>query len=143
MQKLLILIFSFCFFLSATVNAQADKIIGTWLTEDKETHIEIYKSNNLYFGKITWLKQPNDPQTNKPWLDEKNQDPKKRTQKLLGSVMLWNVKFDDDEYTGGKVYDSRDGKTYTGKLWLTDNNTLKMRGYFGIFFSTETWARVK
>jgi len=141
MQKLLILILSF--FFVASVNAQADKIIGTWLTQDKETYIEIYKSNNLYFGKITWFKQPNDPITNKPWLDEKNQDPKKRTQQLLGSVMLWNFEFYDDEYIEGKVYDSRDGKTYTGKIWLTDNNTLKMRGYVGIFFSTETLTRVK
>jgi len=141
MQKLLILIFSL--FLATSVNAQADKIIGTWLTQDKETQVEIYKSNNLYFGKITWFKQPNDPKTNKPWLDDKNPDPKKRTQPQLGSTMLWNFKFDDDEYIGGKVYDSRDGKTYTGKLWLTDNNTLKMRGYVGIFYSTETWIRIK
>jgi uncharacterized protein (DUF2147 family) len=141
MQKVFILIFSL--FLATSVNAQADKIIGTWLTQDKEAQVEIYKSNNLYFGKITWFKQPNDPKTNKPWLDEKNQDPKKRTQPLLGSTMLWNFQFDDDEYIGGNVYDSRDGKTYTGKLWLTDNNTLKMRGYVGVFYSTETWTRVK
>ena len=121
MQKLLILIYSL--FLVTWVNAQANKIIGTWLSQDEETQVEIYKSNNLYFGKISWSKQPNDP--------------KKRTQPQLGSTMLWNFKFDDDKYIGRKVYDSRDGKTYTEKLWPIDNNTLKMRGYVGIFYSTK------
>ena len=141
MQKLLIIIFSFL--LANSVNAQADKIEGVWLTQDKGAQVKIYKANNLYYGKITWLKQPNDPRTNKPLLDEKNKDPEKRTQTLVGSKILWNFKFYDNEYIDGKVYDSRDGKIYSGKLWLSDSNTLKMRGYVGIFFNTETWTRVK
>jgi uncharacterized protein (DUF2147 family) len=51
--------------------AQADNVIGTWLTEDKEAHVEISKTNNVYNGKIVWLKDPNNPKTGKPWLDEK------------------------------------------------------------------------
>ena len=53
------------------------------------------------------------------------------------------LNLDDDEYVSGKVYDSRDGKTYDGKLWLSENNSLKMRGYVGVFFKTETWTRIK
>ena len=135
--------FVFCVLLSTTLFAQADNIIGKWLTEDKEAKVEIYKSNNFYYGKIVWLKEPNNPKTGKPWLDEQNENPSKKLQPLMGSLTLLGFKFDDGEYTEGKVYDSRDGKTYTGKLWLTDNNTLKMRGYVGIFYSTETWIRIK
>lgn len=141
MQKVIIFIFSLLFAIPAI--AQSDNIIGTWLTQDKEALVEIFNANNLYFGKITWLKNPDNPKTKSPWLDEKNQDPNKRSLPLLGSTMLWNFKFDKDEYNGGYVYDSRDGKIYTGKLWLVDHNTLKMRGYIGIFFSTETWTRIK
>mgnify|MGYP000038256449 FL=1 len=57
--------------------------------------------------------------------------------------MLWNFTFNDNEYVGGKVYDSRNGKTYKGKLWLENDAILKMRGYVGIFFSTESWTKVK
>ena len=135
--------FVFCVLLSTTLFAQADNIIGKWLTEDKEAKVEIYKSNNLYYGKIVWLKEPNNPKTGKPWLDEQNENPSKKLQPLMGSLTLLGFKFDAGEYTEGKVYDSRDGKTYTGKLWLTDNNTLKMRGYVGFFYSTETWIRIK
>jgi len=141
MQRL----FSFFFFvlIGATTFAQSDNIIGTWLTGDKGAHVKIYKSNNQFMGKIIWLKDPNNPKTGKPWLDEQNEDPSKRLQPLIGSLILWGFTFDDGEYTQGKVYDSRNGETYTGKLWLTDNNTLKMRGYVGFFYSTETWIRIK
>lgn len=130
--------------LFTTVNfAQADNIIGTWLTEDTEAKVKIYKSNNSYYGKIVWLKEPNNPKTGKPWLDEQNSNKSKRNLGLMGSKMLWGFTYDGGEYTGGKVYDSRDGATYSGKLWLVDKNTLKMRGYWGIFYSTETWTKVK
>lgn len=129
--------------LATSMSAQTDNIIGVWLTEDKEAQVEIFKSNNLYVGKIIWLREPNNPRTGKPWLDDKNKDAKKRVLPLIGSFMLWDFKYDDKEYVGGKVYDSRDGKTYAGKLWLTNKNTLKMRGYVGFFYSTETWIKVR
>lgn len=141
MQRLL----SFIFYVlcSTTAFSQSDDIIGIWLTEDKSAHVEIYKTNQIYYGKIVWLKEPNNPKTGKPWLDEKNQDGVKKSQTLMGSLVLWGFKYEDDAYTNGKVYDSRDGKVYTGKLWLTDQKTLKMRGYIGFLYSTETWTRVK
>ncbi|MFT5820399.1 MAG: hypothetical protein ACI8ZM_001641 [Crocinitomix sp.] len=130
-------------FVGITSFAQADNIIGTWLTEDKEAHVKIYKINNIYYGKISWLKKPNDPDTGKPWLDKENETVSKRKRPLMGSKMLWGFKYDDGEYDDGSVYDSRDGETYSGKLWLEDKNTLEMRGYWGFFYSTETWTRVK
>jgi uncharacterized protein (DUF2147 family) len=130
-------------FIALPTFAQADKILGTWLSADKKAHIEMYKSNNIYYGKISWLSQPNDPTTGKPQLDTKNQDASKRSQSVLGSILFSDFKYDDGEYTGGKIYDIRDGKTYAGKLWLNDDGTLSMRGYIGFLYSTETWTRLK
>ena len=129
--------------MSTVIFAQADAIIGTWLTADKEAHVEIYKIGNTYYGKIIWLKTENDPDTQKPWLDKENKNTSKRALPLLGSKMLWGFHYKNGEYNNGKVYDSRDGATYAGKLWLTNKNSLKMRGYWGFFFSTEVWTRVK
>ncbi|MGB0886109.1 MAG: DUF2147 domain-containing protein [Chitinophagales bacterium] len=129
--------------LSSNLFAQADKIIGIWLTEDKGAHVEIYKKGNIYFGKIVWLKEAINKKTGEAWLDEQNEDKSKRNIALLGSKMLWNFTFNDNEYVGGKVYDSRNGKTYKGKLWLENDAILKMRAYVGIFFSTESWTKVK
>jgi uncharacterized protein (DUF2147 family) len=43
----------------------ADDILGVWLNEDKDAHVEIYKEGNKYFGKIIWLKNPIDDETGK------------------------------------------------------------------------------
>jgi uncharacterized protein (DUF2147 family) len=128
---------------TTTVFAQADSITGTWLTEDKEAHVEISESNNVYYGKIVWLREPNNPKTGKQWLDEENEDASKRKLPLVGSTMLWGFTYNNGKYVDGKIYDSRNGTTYSGKLWLTNNNTLKVRGYWGIFHSTETWIRTQ
>jgi len=37
-------------------NTPSDKIVGTWLSEEKDVKIEIYKSGNKYFGKLIWGK---------------------------------------------------------------------------------------
>jgi uncharacterized protein (DUF2147 family) len=129
--------------LTSIVNyAQTDKIIGTWLTEDKEAHVKIYKSNNIYYGKIIWLKNPNDPKTGMAWLDKENKSISKRKLTILGSIMLKDFKYIKGEYIDGSVYDSRNGTTYSGKLWVENNGDLKMRGYWGFFYSTETWKKV-
>jgi len=137
--------FSTLFFLliAVTASAQSDKILGTWLTADKKAHVEMYKSNDIYYGKIIWLQQPNDPTTGKPKLDSKNPDAAKRSQAILGSIIFYNFKYKDGEYSGGKIYDCRDGQIYTGKLWVNADGTLSMRGYIGFLYSTETWTRVK
>lgn len=131
-------------FITTSTFAQADKILGTWLSADKKAHVEIYKTvSGAYYGKIIWLAEPNDPATGKPKVDSKNPDASKRNQTILGSLTFINFTYDDGEYTGGKIYDCRDGKTYTGKLWLNADGTLSMRGYIGFLYSTETWTRLK
>lgn len=142
MKRLLSILF--LVFIATSVFAQADKILGVWLSQDKKAHVEIYKNaGGQYFGKIIWLSEPNDPATGKPKVDAKNPDASKRNNPLLGSLTFLNFTYVDGAYTGGKIYDCRDGKTYTGKLWLNDDGTLSMRGYIGFLYSTEKWTRIK
>ena len=75
-------------------------------------------------------------------MDIENDEDDKKLLPLLGSKMLWGFEFKKDEYIDGKVYDARDGATYKGKMWFEDKNTLKLKGYWGIFWKTSTWSRV-
>ena len=45
-----------------------------------------------------------------------------------------------DKWEGGKIYNPKNGKTYKCTIWLEGNN-LKVRGYLGIFYETQTWKR--
>ncbi len=65
-----------------------EKIIGKWITADKDAHIEIFYAAGKYYGKIVWLKKPLNPKTGKAWLDDNNPNESKRNSPLLGSVLL-------------------------------------------------------
>lgn len=121
---------------------KADDIIGIWLTGSKEpAKIQIYKSGEKFYGKIIWLKNPTD--NGKQRVDTNNPDITKRSNPIIGLLMLTGFKFDgDDEWKGGDIYDPESGKTYSSYMYLRDKNTLKVRGYVGIslFGRTETWT---
>jgi uncharacterized protein (DUF2147 family) len=123
---------------------KADAILGTWVNPNGQDHILIYKRGNKYFGKLDWIKFPNDEQ-GKPKTDKKNPDVALRSRPELGLELLKDFTFDGDNvWADGTIYDPKSGKTYSCKMTL-DGNSLKIRGYVGIslFGRSETWTRVK
>ncbi len=125
---------------------KADDILGTWLVEDKDAHVEIFKRGDKYFGKIVWLKDGVDAKTGKPKTDTKNPDPKLRELPTLGMEMLKNFQFDGKkEWSGGKIYDAGNGKTYRSYMALENADKLKLRGYIGVAMLGRNtyWTRVK
>ena len=132
-----------CF--SVSVSAQkADAILGNWVNPSGQDHILIYKKGNKYYGKLDWIKVPND-ETGKPKTDKNNPDVALRSRPDLGLELLKDFTFDgDDVYEDGTIYDPKSGKTYSCKMTI-EGNTLKIRGYIGIslFGRTEVWTRAK
>lgn len=122
---------------------KADDIVGIWLTGGKEpAKIQIYRSGEKFYGKITWLKNPTE--NGKQRVDANNPDKTKRSNPIIGLVLLTGFKFDgDDEWKDGDIYDPESGKTYSSYMYLKDKYTLKVRGYVGTFLfgRTETWTR--
>ena len=64
-----------------------------------------------------------------------------------GLQILTGLKADgSNQWSDGKLVDPESGKTYSGKLTLSDNGqTLKLRGYVGspVFGRSQTWQRLK
>jgi len=123
---------------------KADAILGSWANPNGQDHILIYKHGDKFFGKLDWIKFPND-ENGKPKTDKNNPDPALRSRPDLGLELLKDFTFDGDNvYSGGTVYDPKNGKTYSCKMTL-EGNTLKIRGYIGIslFGRSEIWTRVK
>jgi uncharacterized protein (DUF2147 family) len=138
--------------INALAQGKADDIAGIWLTGGKESaKIQIYKSGEKYFGKIIWLKYPEE--NGRPRIDSNNPNKAKRNSQIIGLVILKGFQFDgEDEWEDarlndsvgqGKIYDPESGKTYSCYLSLKDKTTLKVRGYVGIlwFGRTETWTK--
>lgn len=103
----------------------SDAILGTYLNEKETAHIEIFKEQAKYFGRIVWHKENRK--------DYKNPDPDLRERPLVGLVFLKDFVYDpqEKEWTDGQVYAPDDGSTYSGYLWL-EEGVLKMRGYVGL-----------
>ena len=111
---------------------KADDILGTWLNEEATGKIQLYKENGKYFGKIVWLKETNDKETGKPRTDKENPDVKLKSAPLLGIVNMKNFSFDgQEEWSGGTIYDPKNGKTYKCNIKFETPNKLKVRGYIG------------
>lgn len=123
----------------------ADSILGLWLTEKKDARIQIYKSGGEYDGKIVWLSEPNGPD-GQPKLDVNNSDPARRSDPVMGLVMVKDLKYDSGcRWGGGTIYDPKRGKTYDSHGELENGGQLlDLRGYIGIslFGRTTTWTRV-
>lgn len=129
---------------SLLARENADDILGIWRNASGKGHVEIYKENGKYFGKLVWLKKTHD-ENGKPYLDKNNPDKKNTTQPLLGLIMLRDFLFDDGEWTGGKIYNPEDGKEYKSYMKLKDRETLYVRGFVGFSWigKTVTFQRVK
>jgi uncharacterized protein (DUF2147 family) len=131
-------------FSSSVFAGNPDDIIGIWKNGSGKGHIQIFKQDNKYYGKIIWLKDAKDA-NGKPKVDRKNSDPARRNQTLLGLVMLKNFEYDNGEWNSGRIYNPSDGKEYKAYMKMKNRETLSVRGYMGfsLFGKTDVWTRVR
>lgn len=136
-------IISIIYFLFSHHLSAQNEIVGKWKTEDKEAIVKIYKAQNgKYYGKITWLKNPNDA-NGKAFTDSENPDENLRSEPLVGLTILKSFEYSSEKWRDGTIYNPNEGKTYNCKMWLTDENTLQVRGYWGVLYETETWSKIQ
>ena len=122
-------------------HAQSE-VIGTWKTIDDVTGkeksiVKIFKATNgKYYGKIINL---TDPKKKNGVCDKCEGD--KKNKPLIGMLIIEGLKKDGTDYSGGTITNPEDGKVYTCTIWR-EGSTLKVRGYIGFFFKTQTWLKV-
>jgi uncharacterized protein (DUF2147 family) len=129
----------------AVAPAFAADPLGTWYTEGKESEVRITGCGDALCGALVWLKVPNDPKTGRPKTDKENADASKRNQPLLGVEIVLGMKpSGTPEQWKGKVYNAKDGNTYTGFFTLTGVDTAELKGCaFGFICKSQTWTRAK
>ncbi len=121
----------------------ADSIIGRWKTVDEKSgkvvsEVELYDQGGKVFGKIIGLTEPNNAQ-GKPKVCTKCQDDDK-DKPIVGLVIIKDLSPSGDRYKGGTIMDPDDGKVYRAEVWPEDGK-LKVRGYLGPFYRTQTWLK--
>ena len=117
--------------------------VGTWKTIDEKSgnvisEVLLSEQGGMLTGKITGLTEPND-KTGKPKTCSacKGDD---KDKPIIGLVIIKDLKPAGDRYKGGTILDPEDGKVYKAELWAEDGK-LKVRGYLGVFYKTQTWVK--
>jgi uncharacterized protein (DUF2147 family) len=131
--------------LAALPVAAVESPIGKWSTIDEKTGkvksvVEVYEQGGKVFAKITGLTEPNDEQ-GKPKTCTKCQGADK-DKPIIGLVIVKDLSAAGDRYKGGTILDPEDGKVYKAEVWPEDGK-LKVRGYLGVFYRTQTWLKAE
>lgn len=122
-----------------------DRLLGVWEPSNGRARVKIEKIGTKYYGKIVWLKEPNDPETNQPKTDKNNSDPGLQNVPLKGYRMLKDFVYGgNNEWTEGTIYDPLNGSTYSCIIKMEDANTLNIRGFIGVaaLGRTDVWKRL-
>lgn len=131
-------------FFFVTILAQAQSpILGKWNTVDDNTGetksvVEIFERKGIVFGKVVKLIDPPEPD---PVCEKCPTEDNRFGKKIIGMEIIKNMKKSGDEYVDGDILDPEQGKVYRCKLWI-EEGSLKVRGYWGPFYRTQTWRKV-
>jgi len=137
-----VLLWAVAGFASADVNSPA----GLWKTIDDKTgkersFVRITESNGVFEGKVEKIyDQPGDD----PQHLCKECEGERKDKPIIGMTILWGLKKDGEQYTGGEILDPKNGSIYRAKMKLLDGGKkLEVRGFIGVslFGRSQTWVR--
>ena len=139
MKKLIIsAILVLCTVMAFAQTNDADRILGTYLSENKSGKVEVTKQNGKYIGTLVWTVVEGAK-------DEKNPDASLRKRTLKGVVILKDMTYDNGIWKNGTIYDPESGNTYKATIKLKSDGNLTLRGYIGVpaLGRNSVWTRTK
>jgi uncharacterized protein (DUF2147 family) len=130
-----------CLALGTLSVASAADPTGTWLTQQGDAQVRVAKCGSGMCGTIVWLREPIDPRTGKPQVDDKNSNPALRNRKVIG-LRIFSMAPDGIGGYAGSIYIADDGQTYRSKIVLRSAAQLEVQGCAGPLCGSEQWRRV-
>jgi len=139
-MQLKFLILTFTLFISTFAYSQK-KITGKWINEDNDAQIEIFQKESKFFGRIVWLKEPNQP-SGKPKTDLKNENDNLRKRPIIGLVILSDLVYSNGKWINGSMYSPKNGVSVACSATLINENELKLTLSKSVFTTTKIWKRI-
>jgi uncharacterized protein (DUF2147 family) len=124
-----------CLFLTfGTAQAQPSDPSGTYLSETGETRVRIAKCGAAHCGTIISAQGETK--------DVNNPDAELKSRSLIGVQMISDIRPAQDGFTG-KLYNYKDGRTYTGKMTFA-GKAMQLSGCVlgGLICRSQIWAKV-
>jgi uncharacterized protein (DUF2147 family) len=117
------------------------EVNGTWLTQAGDARVRVSKCSGGICGVIVWIREPIDPSTGRPAVDNKNPNPALASRPMIGLPLFSGMQPAGPNQWSGQIYNADDGNNYASKISLTGPDTLRVEGCVGALCGGETWSR--
>jgi uncharacterized protein (DUF2147 family) len=114
---------------------------GTWTTQAGDARVRVSKCGSGICGVIVGLRDPIDPATGKPQVDDKNPNPALKKRPMIGLPLFSGMRPTGPGKWSGQIYNADDGSTYASNVSVTGADTLKVEGCVGALCGGENWTR--
>jgi uncharacterized protein (DUF2147 family) len=126
--------------LPATAQAGGE-VGGIWLTQAGDAKVRVGKCGGGICGVIVWLKDPINPATGKPQIDDKNPNPSLARRPMIGLPLFSGMHPTAPNKWTGQIYNADDGNSYASKISVSGPDTLRVEGCVGALCGGESWTR--
>jgi uncharacterized protein (DUF2147 family) len=114
---------------------------GIWLTQAGDAKVRVSKCSGGICGVVVWLKDPINPATGKPQVDDKNPNPSLAKLPMIGLPLFSGMQSSGPNKWSGQIYNADDGNSYASNVSVSGPGTLKVEGCVGALCGGETWTR--
>ena len=114
---------------------------GIWLTQAGDAKVRVSKCSGAICGVVVWLKDPINPATGKPQVDDKNPNPSLAKRPMIGLPLFSGMQSSGPNKWSGQIYNADDGNSYASNVSVSGPGTLKVEGCVGALCGSETWTR--
>jgi len=124
---------------------------GFWRTLDDKTGkpksiIRLYDCGEELCGRIVALYNDDEEISETMLAPVKVAEKVKGKPKVAGLDVIWAMKWNGKEFSGGRIMDPQSGSVYSSVIWQdkedVDFNQLKVRGKIGPFGRTQMWDAI-
>jgi uncharacterized protein (DUF2147 family) len=118
--------------------AAAAEPYGVWRHPDNGSLVRMYECGSGLCAKIIEVKDSGRKDVNNP-------DPEKRSRPVEGVVIMNGAQKTGQDTWEGQLYNTQNGKTYTGVITVQGPKTLELEGCVlgGLLCQGVTWSRVR
>ena len=118
------------------------EVSGIWLTQAGDAKVRVSKCGGGICGVVIWLRDPINPATGKPQVDDKNPNPSLARRPMIGLPLFSGMQPAGPNKWSGRIYNADDGNTYASNISMSAADTLRVEGCVGALCGGETWTRV-
>jgi uncharacterized protein (DUF2147 family) len=114
---------------------------GIWLTQAGDAKVRVSKCSGGICGVVVWLKDPINPATGKPQVDDKNPNPSLAKRPMIGLPLFSNMHSSGPNKWSGQIYNADDGNSYASHVSVSGPGILRVEGCVGALCGGENWTR--